>query len=264
VSGARAGDRAWTVALDAACAALAAVAGLASPQSPAQPAVLEHGADFRGVWTNDPPADTLAYQNDTWSAMLPALTDWGRARFDSAKPSRGPRGVSVTETDDPVYACFPPGTPRVYLHPFPMEIVQTPGRVLMIFEYDHLIRQIYTDGRAHRNDLAPSWMGDSIGRWEGDMLVVETVNFNDKTWLDRTGVQHSEDLRVVERIRALDPDHLEIDITMEDPIALAGPWHGKRRLRRTDWTIEEFSCMDNQNFLDYEREILEFDAPPAP
>ena len=72
----------------------------------------------------------------------------------------------------------------------------------MIFEYDHLIRQVYTDGREHRTDLAPSWMGDSIGRWEGDALVIETVNFNDKTWLDRTGVQHSEELRVVERIRA--------------------------------------------------------------
>jgi hypothetical protein len=233
-----------------------AVVGVDAPAQP--PAALGHGAELSGVWTNDPPAETLVYQNDTWSAALPALTDWGRARFESAKPSRGPRGVSVTETDDPVYACFPPGTPRVYLHPFPMEIVQTPGRVLMIFEYDHLIRQIYTDGREHRSDLAPSWMGDSIGRWDGDTLVVETVNFNDKTWLDRMGVAHSEELRVVERIRALDADHLEIDITMEDPIALAAPWHGKRRLRRTDWTIEEFSCMDNQNFLDYERELLEF------
>jgi hypothetical protein len=223
---------------------------------------LEHGADLSGVWTNDPPPETVAFQIDTWSAELPMLTDWGRARFESAKPSRGPRGVSVTETNDPVYACFPPGTPRVYLHPFPVEIVQTPGRVLMIFEYDHLIRQVYTDGREHRTDLAPSWMGDSTGRWEGDTLVVETINFNDKTWLDRTGVPHSEELRVVERIRALDADHLEIDITMEDPVALTQPWHTKRRLRRTDWTIEEFSCMDNQNFLDYERELLDFDGSP--
>jgi hypothetical protein len=219
----------------------------------------EHGADLSGVWTNDPPADTLAFQNDSWGAEQPALTEWGRARFDTAKPSRGPRGVSVTETDDPVYACYPPGTPRIYLHPFPMEIVQTPGRVLMIYEYDHLIRQIYTDGRGHRDDLAPSWMGDSIGRWDGATLVVETVNFNDKTWLDRLGVQHSEDLRVVERIRLSGAEHLEIDITMEDPLALAAPWHGKRRLRRTDWAIEEFSCMDNTNFLEYEKQILEFE-----
>jgi len=247
----------------AAAVAVLAGAGLAAGPAASQPAASPpgagHGADLGGVWTNDPPAETLAYQNDTVSAEPPAFTDWGRARYEAAKPSRGPRGVAVAETDDPVYQCFPPGTPRVYLHPFPMEIVQTPGRVLMIFEYDHLIRQIYTDGRGHRTDLAPMWMGDSIGRWEGETLVVETVNFNDKTWLDRTGVAHSEALRVVERIRLVAEDRLEIDITMEDPVALAEPWRGQRYLRKTDWDIEEFSCMDNVNFLEYEQDILEFE-----
>ena len=64
--------------------------------------------------------------------------------------------MPVAETDDLVYKCYPPGTPRIYIHPFPMEIIQLPGRVLMVFEYDHLVRQIYTDGREHRTDLAPS------------------------------------------------------------------------------------------------------------
>jgi hypothetical protein len=214
-------------------------------------------ANLTGVWTNSPPEDTRAFQNDSFSAEPPAFTAWGQARFDAAKPSRGPRGVPVAETDDPVYACFPPGTPRVYLHPFPMEIVQTPVRVLMMFEYDHLIRQIYTDGRGHRADLAPMWMGDSVGRWEGDTLVVETLNFNDKTWLDRTGVPHSEELRVVERIRLLDQDTLEVDIVMHDPVAFVAPWAGRRILRRVDWTIEEFSCMDNVNFVEFESDILE-------
>ncbi len=101
-------------------------------------------------------------------------------------------------------------------------------------------------------------MGDSIGHWEGNTLVVESVNFNDSTWLDRTGVPHSESLRVVERIRLVDDDRLEIDITMHDPVAFVEPWHGVRYLRRTDWTIEEFSCMDNENFLEYEQQILDF------
>ena len=249
---------------------LAALLGFGVPRAPAQSPsgdaqaeesqrAAGHGADLRGVWNNNPPAATLPFQIDSWSAEPPKFTAWGQVRFDAAKPSRGPRGVPVAETDDPVYACFPPGTPRIYLHPFPMEIVQTPGRVLMVFEYDHLIRQIYTDGREHRTDLAPMWMGDSIGRWDGETLIVETSNFNDKTWLDRTGVPHSEELRVTERIRLVDADNLQIDITMEDPIALAEPWHAQRFFRRTDWTIEEFSCMDNVNFLDYESEILEFD-----
>jgi len=223
----------------------------------------EHGGDLSGVWTNAPPPETRAFQNSTYTAELPAMTDWARERFDQARPTFGARSVAVADTNDPVYQCFPPGTPRVYLHPFPMEIIQLPGRVMMVFEYDHLIRQIFTDGRGHRDDLAPSWMGDSIGHWEGDTLVVETVNFNDKTWIDREGVPHSEEMRVVERIRRSDDDRLLIDITIEDPIALNAPWQGQRVYRRVDWDIEEFMCMDNVNFTDFEDEILEYGSDAA-
>jgi hypothetical protein len=214
-----------------------------------------------GVWTNDPPESTRAFQNFSFSAAPPALTAWGQERYDQSKPTFGDRGVPVGETNDPVYECFPPGVPRAFLHPFPVEIVQTPGRVLMVFEYDHLIRQIYTDGREHRTDLAPMWMGDSIGRWEGDTLVVDTVNFNDKGWLDRRGVPHSDQLRVEERFRLIDADRLQIDIRIEDPVALAEPWLSQRFLMRTDWQIEEHACMDNVNFEGYEEEIQEFEAP---
>jgi hypothetical protein len=105
-------------------------------------------------------------------------------------------------------------------------------------------------------------MGDSIGRWDGDTLVVESANFNDSTWLDRTGVPHSESLRVIERIRLVAEDRLEIDITMADPVAFVEPWRGVQHLRRTDWSIEEFSCMDNVNFLEYEQQILNFGSEP--
>ena len=145
------------------------------------------------------------------------------------------------------------------MHPFPVEIMQTPGRIVMLFEYDHVIRQIYTDGREHRTDLAPMWMGDSTGRWEGETLVIETVNFNDKTWIDREGVPHSEQLRVVERIRLDEDDNLLIDLMIEDPVAFTEPWTGQRRYRRVDWDVEEFSCMDNVNFEAFEEEILNFD-----
>ena len=87
-----------------------------------------------------------------------------------------------------------------------MEIAHIPGRVLMLFEYDHFVRNIFTDGREHPKDLNPSWMGDSIGKWEGDTLVVDTVGFNDKTWLDNDGHPHTEDLHVVERIRRVNHD----------------------------------------------------------
>ncbi len=218
-----------------------------------------HGDDLSGVWTNDPEPDTRPFQNFALTGELPPMTEWARQRFDASRPTFGPRSVPVLETNDPVYACFPPGTPRIYMHPFPMEIVQTPGRVVMVFEYDHRIRQLFTDGREHRTDLAPMWMGDSTGHWEGDTLVVETVNFNDKTWVDRRGVPHSGEMRVVERIRRISDDRLRIDITVEDPVAFTEPWSGQRHYRRVDWDIEEFVCMDNVNFEDFERQVLEYE-----
>ena len=219
----------------------------------------EHGDDFSGVWTNFALEETRSFQNSALRADPPPMTPWAQERYDQAKPTFGSRSVPVLETNDPVYACFRPGTPRIYMHPFPMEIIQTPGRVLMLFEYDHAVRQIFTDGREHRTDLAPMWMGDATGHWEGDTLVVETVNFNDKTWIDREGVPHSDQLRVLERIRRDADDNLLIDITIEDPIAFTESWTGRRRYRRVDWSIEEFACMDNIGFATYEEGILNYD-----
>ena len=167
--------------------------------------------------------------------------------------------MPVAETDDLVYTCYPPGTPRIYLHPFPMEIIQLPGRVLMIFEYDHLVRQIYTDGREHRTDLPASWMGDSIGHWEGKTLVVESTGFNDRTWIDRIAVPHSEEMRLIERIYLNDKNQLQVDMRVEDPLALAKPWEFSRYYRKTDWTIEELMCEDNATYTEFENELLEFD-----
>jgi hypothetical protein len=222
-----------------------------------------HGDDFSGVWTNSPPENTRSFQNSALRPDPPPMTTWAQERYDQAKPTFGSRSVPVLETNDPVYECFKPGTPRIYMHPFPMEIIQTPGRVMMIFEYDHAIRQIYTDGRDHRTDLAPMWMGDSTGNWEGKTLVVESVNFNDKTWIDREGVPHSDELRVLERIRLDNEGNLLIDITVEDPVAFSESWTGQRRYRPVDWDIEEFACMDNVNFEAFEAEILNYDPNKA-
>jgi len=170
------------------------------------------------------------------------------------KPSFGPR--SFKDSNDPVNpttvnatGCFPPGVPRIYLQPFPMEIIQQPNRVLIIYEFDHLIRQIWMDGRAHLKDLPGTWMGDSIGKWEGDTLVVDTTGFNDKTWLDRAGHPHSEDLHVVERLKKTDAKTLQIDILMDDPMAYTKPWGGRLDYTlRSDWNISELICVDNVNF----------------
>ena len=112
---------------------------------------------------------------------------------------------------------------------FPYELVQTPTRLVMIFEDDipsH--RTVYLDGRHHPKDPNPNWMGHSIGHWERDTLVIDTVGFNDRTWLDTAGHPHTEKLHVTERLRRPDVGHLEIEFTIDDPGAYVKPWTIKR------------------------------------
>ncbi len=200
-----------------------------------------------------------SWENYAFTAELPPMTPWGRERFEASKPTFGPRGVAVSDTNDPAYQCLPSGTPRIYAHPAPFEIVQTPGRVLIAYEWMNLVRHIYTDGRDHREGRPPSWMGESIGHWEGDTLVVQSVNFNDRTWVDRRGLPHSDQLRVVERIRRSGDDELTIDITVDDPIAYTQPWSARRIFGSVDWRLEESVCLDNQSFTDYERTLIEYE-----
>jgi hypothetical protein len=217
--------------------------------------------DLTGVWsrTRRAPDHSRKYTLDEVTGSLgtvPPMTAWGEARFKSAKPNRGPRAVSLTETNDPVPTCFPPGLPRIYSTGLglPFEILQIPGRLVMLFEYDHFVRQIYTDGRQHPPDLNPTWMGDSIGRWAGDTLVVDTTGFNDKTWIDALGHPHSEALQLVERIRRISHDTITDDITMEDPKAYTKPWVARIIFDlRPDWKIEEDVCEDFLNFKDVQK-----------
>jgi hypothetical protein len=136
---------------------------------------------------------------------------------------------------------------------YPMEVIQVPGRVIMFFEYGNYVRQIFTDGRSHQN-LTPTWMGDSIGKWEGDTLVVDTNGFNDKTWIDSEGHPHSEDLHVVERIRRVDHDHLAVEVTVDDPKTYTKTLTTKRVFDfEQGWNIAEFVCEDKEEFLDYQQ-----------
>jgi hypothetical protein len=129
---------------------------------------------------------------------------------------------------------------------FPYELVLTPKRLVMIFEDDtpsH--RTVYLDGRGHPKNLDAKWMGHSIGHWEGDTLVVDTVGFNDETWLDNVGHPHTEMLHVVERLRRADSGHLEIEYTVEDPGAYSKPWVIKRVADlNTKDEIGEYVCIE--------------------
>ena len=208
-----------------------------------------------GVWNMHSTPAQQKYTGSTYTQDPPEMTAWGTEKYSASKPSNGPRTHSLKDTDDPVLKqCLPPGTPRIYLQPFPFQIVQTPKEIIMLYEYDHTIRQIFMDGRAHPDDLTPTYMGHSIGKWEGDTLAVDTVGFNEKTWLDRDGHPHSDQLHVTERFHRLDHDTLQIDITMEDPKALAKPWKTQLNFQlKPDWDIMELVCTDNAAFEDFEK-----------
>lgn len=149
------------------------------------------------------------------------------------------------DATDPTLSCMPPGYPRLLLYHFPIEILQLPDRVVMIFEFHHFVREIFTDGRAHPEDPDPTYMGNAVGHWEGDTLVVDTIGFNDKTWLDQVGHPHSAQLHLVERIRRTGPSTLEDDLTFEDPKAFTKTWTGRQIYDlKPGWTIGEYVCED--------------------
>jgi len=107
------------------------------------------------------------------------------------------------------------------------ELRQFPDEVLLLFDRDHLVRRIYMDGRGHPDSQLSTWMGHSIGKYDGDTLVVETVGLNDKTRVDRAGHPHSDALRFVERIRRLSPNSLQYEVTIDDPKTYKKPWTRK-------------------------------------
>ncbi len=228
---------------------------------PTEPLAANNGADFRGIWMR---RYDERWQNYAFTEALPPMTPWAQARFDATKPTFGPRQVAVADTNDPVYSCLPPGVPRIYAHPAPFEIVQFSNRVVILYEYQHYVRHVYTDGRGHDEGRPIGWMGDSVGRWEGNTLVIETTKLNDKTWLDRRGLPHSDQLRVIERI-SREGDELAVELTIEDPIAFEEPWSSRRVFDRVDWTLAESVCVSPElfeEFQEFESEVIDFESSP--
>ena len=148
-------------------------------------------------------------------------------------------------TADPETKCYLPGVPRITYMPFPFEIVQTPGHVLMKYEYAHAVRTVYTNGTRHPEGDLAFWLGDSRGRWEGDTLVVDVTNFTDQTWFDRAGNFHSEALHVIERYTPVTANHISYEVTIEDPKVFTRPWKMTMPLyRRLDKGVRvlEYDC----------------------
>lgn len=147
--------------------------------------------------------------------------------------------------------CLPPGMPGIMTQPYPMEFLLTPGKVTIVIEAYTEVRHIYTDGRPLPEDPDPKFFGTSVGHWEGDTLVVETVGFNEHVQHAR-GVPHGDKMKIVERMRLTDPDGMSIETTITDPEVLAAPYTTTASLRRhRNWTISEYVCEENnRNYVD--------------
>jgi hypothetical protein len=153
--------------------------------------------------------------------------------------------------DNETANCLPPGMPGIMNQPYPMEFLLTPGKMTIVIEAYTQVRHIYTDGRKLPEDPDEKFFGTSIGRWEGDTLVVETVGFSPLTQL-AAGVPHSDSMKILERFRLTDPDTMSIETTITDSKALTAPFASSRTLKRhRNWTIAEYVCEENNhNFVD--------------
>jgi hypothetical protein len=207
---------------------------LAQTAKPSKSAV---APDLTGVWLIDDFHPALFPKGKT-----PPFTPWAEAQFKKAD----------TLVNDPNLACLPHGIPRLMFVPLPMEIFQVPDKVLIYQEAGNQLRQIHMN-RGHKKDLDPTYNGDSVGKWEGETLVVDSVGFNDVTWLDHAGLPHTEALHVVERIHRTDHNTLVDDFTIEDAKAYTKPWTASQTYHlKPDWEIAEYVC-DNNKYVYHEK-----------
>jgi|HubBroStandDraft_2_1064218.scaffolds.fasta_scaffold64998_3 hypothetical protein len=198
--------------------------------------------DLSGVWAIRTPRG-IPWYNYALTADTPPMTPWAEAQFKNNKPSFGP--TQFESPNDLAYGCFPPGVPRIYAAvQASMQIAQVPGRVIMFSGRN--VRQIYTDGRKHPQDAHPLWMGHSIGQWEGETFVIDTVSVSDRTWLDRMGHPHSDALHLVERFQRTAYDKLDLELTIDDPKAYTKSWTAQRtfQLRPSTGRVDEAICED--------------------
>ena len=202
-----------------------------SAQSAPIPRLADGKPDFNGIWQaiggadanlqdhaadrEAPGAQSVVVEHDI--PYLPESLKQRRANFEK-------RNAEDPETTK----CDLPGVPRItYAHNLPFQIFQLPkgDRITVLYEFAEAHRFIYTNGSDHPPGHINWWLGDSRAKWEGDTLVVDSVDFNDSTWFDHAGDFHSDSLHVVERYRLVDADHIDYEVEIEDPKVYAKPWH---------------------------------------
>jgi hypothetical protein len=192
--------------------------------------------DLNGVWERPfVPDMTKNGKNQQGMAVLPFTPAYAE-KFKSYDPAKF----------DYTGHCLPQGLTRQMNSPFPLRIVQTPKIVTILYEAWNVFEIIYADGRDHPKDWDPNWIGHQIGKWEGDMFIVDSTGFNEKTNLDTVGHPHSDALHVIERFQRIDDKSMAYEVTIDDPKAYTKPWKNTRTFTlRPDWEVMEYSCEEN-------------------
>ena len=226
---------------------IALIAGLPAfaqpPKTPTGPAprLADGKADLNGVWQRPYVPDVT--KNAPGQQGMPELpfTAWGLENWKSYDPAKD---------GDYTGSCLPFGLLRSINSPHAMQIVQSSKYIALLFEQNTWFHVIPIDGRDHPKDLDPTWFGNSVGKWDGDTLVVDTIGFNGQTRVDTVGHPHSDALHVVETFRRVDAGHIAYTMTVEDPKTYTKPWTNVRTFTlRPDWEILEYSCEENNKDL---------------
>ena len=223
-------------------------------QSSKQPEAVKSMPNLSGTWNRSAGNSAAGIPEDDPSgvpffgfakqepSLQPAAMETYKA---NRKGLADPRSKGRDEFD-PSNSCFPPGPTRIFTLSRPFEIRQSTGVVYILSETDHWVRRIYMDGRGHPDGYPSAWMGHSIGKYDGNTLVVDTADINENTWLDSLGHPHSDSLHLTERFRRVNHDTLEIDVTFDDPKAYTKPWTGKKtyQLQPASYEMKEDMICD--------------------
>jgi hypothetical protein len=239
------------------CSVLVLAASGAVPQAHAQQSAKP--ADFTGVWQlagggGGGGNAFAARPQSEWSNESLPFTPKGLEAFQANKPGKGPRMIKPALGNDPIGGANPPGLYRTLIYSRPIEIVQVRGKIVQLFGWGRVFRTIYADGRPVPDDVpqGPFWYGYSVGRWEGDTLVVNTLALDGRAWLDEWGTPFSDDARIEERWQRTAPGKLQLKITVNDPTYYSRPWTSAPVLYNLQHGVEPeeiiFSPMDENAF----------------
>jgi hypothetical protein len=228
-------------------------AGVPKDLIAAAPRAADGKPDLSGVWENfraaaAPPTTGLGPtlgSNQFWDIGYGMK---GALPFQPWAAELLKKRMAENSRDNPDAHCLPLGLMQLHTHPQPRKIIQTPGVIVILYEANGGIRQIFTDGRAlPPRDAQPWWYGYSIGKWDGDTLVVETTGFRDDGWLDVNGSPLTEAAKMTERFRRVNYGNLEIEVTVDDPKAYTKPWTAKMTQRiMLNTELIEFVCNENE------------------